>query len=654
MPASQLHVDNATLMGATLVADGASFRVWAPAAKAVYVITDELAAARTPGWAPKEADLLIRHSDETWTGFIAGISDGSPYRFWIVGEGSAGFKRDPYARELGTEPPYPDCDCRVRAAQEYFWHDQDYRPPPFHELIIYQFHFGVYYAVDAAGRDLRLTRYARFLDLLYRIDYLCELGINAIQPLPIQEFPTEHSLGYNGSDYFSPEMEYLVEDDNELKNYLAAANRLLAMHDKAPLTLADIRPGPNQLKVIIDICHLNGIAVLFDVVYNHAGGGFDDQSMYFLDRRVFHSNNDSLYFTDQGWAGGLIFAYWRDAVRQFLIDNACYFLTEYHVDGFRYDEVSVIDNHGGWRFCQDLTSTVRARKPEALQIAEYWSDWRWLAVTAAPAGIGCDAALADGLRISLRAAVRQASFGQSAPIDLNAVRDALYPPYGFPAAWRAVQCVENHDVVYTGREPRIPALADPNDARSWYARSRTRVATALLLTAPGIPHLFMGQEFLETKNWSDNTDNAADSLLWWDGLKSDRAMGDQLACVRDLIALRRHHPSLCGEAINVYHVNNANRVIAFHRWVNGEDVVVVASLNESTWWHYNIGFPRLGFWQEIFNSDYYDNMPNPQTTGNGGGVRADYGPLHGLACAASVVIPANGVLVLKHVERWGR
>ncbi len=625
MPASQLYLDSHAPMGATLMADGATFRVWATAAQAVYVITDDLAAARVHGWTPREKDLLVRHTDETWTGFVAGISDGSPYRFWVVGEGGRGFKRDPYARELGTTPPYPDCDCVVRSPQDYPWHDQGYQPPPFHELIIYQFHFGVYYAVDAAGRYLRQTRYARCLDLLNRIEYLRELGINAIQPLPIQEFPTQFSLGYNGCDYFSPEMEYLVEDDNELQTYLPVANRLLAAHGKAPLSLVDLRPGPNQLKVVIDICHLNGIAVLFDVVYNHAGGGFDDQSMYFLDRRVFHSNNDSLYFTDQGWAGGLVFAYWNDAVRQFLIDNAVFYLMEYHADGFRYDEVSVIDSHGGWRFCQDLTNTVRALKPEAVQIGEYWNDSRWLAVTAPPAGIGCDATLADGLRESLRAALRQAAFGQSATIDLDAVRDALYPPYGFTAAWRAVQCLENHDIVYNGREPRIPALADPNDARSWYARSRTRVATALLLTAPGIPHLFMGQEFLEDKNWSDSPDNAADSLLWWDGLTSDHAMHDQLACVRDLVALRRASPALCGESINVYHVHNGNRVIAYHRWMEtgGQDLIVVASLNEATYWDYSLGFPRPGYWREIFNSDSYDHLPNPQTAGNGGGVQAN-------------------------------
>ena len=652
MPASQEHIHPRTPMGATLVADGATFRVWAPAARAVYAITDELGAARAAGWTPKDKDLLARQPDGAWTGFVHGLRDGSSYRYWVAGDGSQGFKRDPYARELGTQPPFPDCDCLVRDARSYPWHDVGFRTPPFHELVIYQFHFGVYHAVDSQGRDARRTRRGRFLDLLERIAYLRELGINAVQPLPIQEFPSQFSLGYNGTDYFSPEMDYQVEADAALVRYLATANRLLAEHGQSPLALADLRPGPNQLKAVVDLCHLNGIAVIFDVVYNHAGGGFDDQSMYFMDRRVPHSNADSLYFTEQGWAGGLVFDFRQDFVRQLLIDNARFLLEEYHADGLRYDEVSVIDNHGGWRFCQDLSGTVRYAEPQAVQVAEYWNDWRWLAVTAPPDGMGFDAALAAGLRDALRAAIREASYGGDVHVNLDPVRDGLARPYRFPAAWRAVQCVENHDVVYADRpaqewQPRVAFLADPADRRSWYARSRARVATGLLLTAPGIPMLFMGQEFLEDKNWSDNPEHWENTLIWWDGLEQDPAMRAHLAFTRDLVHLRRREPALRAEAINVFHVHNANRVIAFHRWVEGAgaDVVVVASLSESTSWSYRLGFPRAGHWREVLNSDYYDNLPNPQVAGNGGGIMAGDGPMHGLPCSGAVVIPANAVVV---------
>ena len=120
----------------------------------------------------------------------------------------------------------------------------------------------------------------------------------------------------------------------------------------------------NQLKALIDLCHIHGLAVILDVVYNHAGGDFGDQSLYFFDRQpTAGGNQNSLYFTDRGHAGGLVFDFGKPEVRDFLIQNAKFFLDEYRVDGFRYDQVSVIDHDGaphGWRFCQDLTSTLHA------------------------------------------------------------------------------------------------------------------------------------------------------------------------------------------------------------------------------------------------------------------------------------------------------
>lgn len=152
----------------------------------------------------------MRQEDGTWAGFVPGVGEGTPYLYWVVGEGSQGPKRDPYARELGVWPPFPGCDCLVRSPHTYPWHDQGFRPPPFHELILYQLHVGVFSALDSRGRDVRRERRGRLLDLLERLPYLRELGVNALLLLPIQEFPTRFSLGYNGTDYFSPESDYQV------------------------------------------------------------------------------------------------------------------------------------------------------------------------------------------------------------------------------------------------------------------------------------------------------------------------------------------------------------------------------------------------------------------------------------------------------------
>ena len=158
--------------------------------------------------------------------------------------------------------------------------------------------------------------------------------------------------------------------------------------------------------------------------------------------------------------------------------------------------------------------------------------------------------------------------------------------------------------------------------------------------------LFMGQEFLEEKYWADNPADLGHSL-WWDGLTHDKAMSDHLRFTRELLAVRKQQPALRGELINVFHVHNDNRVLAFHRWLEGagRDVVVVVSLNESTFGCYRLGFPQRGWWREAFNSDVYDNWVNPQVAGNGFGVHADETSFHGLPASATLVIPANSVLI---------
>jgi 1,4-alpha-glucan branching enzyme len=158
----------------------------------------------------------------------------------------------------------------------------------------------------------------------------------------------------------------------------------------------------------------------------------------------------------------------------------------------------------------------------------------------------------------------------------------------------------------------------------------------------------MGQEFLEDKQWNWDPKDSS-HLIWWSGLDtdSDPAMADHLRFTQDLVRLRWNQPALRGDNINIFHVHNQNRVIAFHRWLegSGQDVVVVATLSETTWYGYAIGFPLAGRWVEAFNSDVYDNWVNPIVAGNGGGIIASDAPLHGFNASALIVIPANGVVV---------
>lgn len=626
-------------MGANLTAGGATFRVWAPRASAVY-INGTFGGVDVSG--QSDNLLMARDANGYWTGFIAGASDGDIYHFFVTGAGSRGYKRDPYAREMARDAPFPKCGCVLRSSRAYSWHDAGFMTPDFSNMVVYQLHVGTY-APSAPGKA------STFLDVINKIEYLAALGVNVLQPLPIDELETDPSLGYNGADYFSPDFPYVVYDPAALAGYAAAINRLLAQKGCAPLAAADIATGPAQLKAMVDLCHLYGIAVVFDVVYNHAGGfQGDDQSLYFWDRCTNGNNNQSLYFTDQGWAGGLSFALWNRDVRQFIINSALFYMNEFHVDGFRYDEISVLlalNGASGWELCRDLTGTVRYARPRGIQNAEHWPVDPVIVTPTGAGGAGFDVIQHDGLRNAVRGAIGQAAAGANSPVDLDAVAGSLYPA-GLAHGWQAVTCVENHDIVKIGQMPRIASLADGSNSRSWYARSRSRVATALLLTAPGIPQLFMGQEFLEDKQW--DADPKGPTLIWWDGLAaSDRSMANHLRFTRDLVRLRWRQPALRGDCLRVFHVHNGNRVIAFHRWLegSGRDVIVVASLNESTWYGYEIGFPAAGQWLEVFNSDVYDNWVNPIVAGNSGKIEASGAPLQGFAASSGIVIPANGALV---------
>ena len=210
MPASLEHIHPGTPMGANLIAGGATFRVWAPHAHAVHVIGDFNNRARN------DASLLNRDDHGHWRGFIPGVRDRQRYMFYVVGDGSEGPKRDPYARELQT--PFPS-DCIIRKT-DFPWHETGYVTPQFHNFVIYQLHVGTFFTPNLPRKG------GTFLDVARKIPHLSGLGITAIQLLPIQEFQTQFSLGYNGTDYFSPEMDFAVEDA-DLPPYVAHVNALL-------------------------------------------------------------------------------------------------------------------------------------------------------------------------------------------------------------------------------------------------------------------------------------------------------------------------------------------------------------------------------------------------------------------------------------------
>lgn len=639
-------------MGANLVAGGATFRVWAPNAYQVYVILDF---SQEPIVEPADQSLLLVKDELTghWTGFFPGLLKDALYMYYVVGAAGSSLKRDPQARELTVDNNSVNWRC-ILVDPAFPWRGGSFVTPEFSNMVIYQLHVGSFYVPNYPDSGT-------FLDVAAKVPYLAALGATVIQLLPIHEWESFTSMGYNGVDFYSPEQLYTVSDE-KLPAYLDNLNASLDQKHLEHYELSHIKGGPAQLRALVDLCHCFGMAVIFDLVLSNAKGSDDVGPFHDEHEFIYFDMQDhnpvfvnSLYLTPRPYVGH-VFDYKKPEVRDFLINNAKMFLTEYHVDGFRYDEISNLNANGeqpyAWEFCQDLTSTLRFIKPNAIHHAEYWQGEYWqkdkhLVIAPPPAGLGFNTVLSDSQRSAIRNILGAASQMNDNPLQMDQLGNGLWEG-GYQQEWQMVQGPENHDETYYGKNTaiRMATLSDPANPRSWYATSRSRVAMGICLTAPGIPMIFMGQEFLENKLWSDNQ-TQTEHLIYWEGLNSQKQMSDFLRFTRELIALRWQYPGLRGQGFSTTHVNNKGRVLAFHRWIPGEgkDVMVVVSLSNSNTYNYRVGFPSGGSWKEAFNSDIYENWVNPNICGNGGWVNTDNQSYDGFNYSVAISVPANGILV---------
>jgi len=197
---------------------------------------------------------------------------------------------------------------------------------------------------------------------------------------------------------------------------------------------------------------------------------------------------------------------------------------------------------------------------------------------------------------------RAVTVGDDAWRDMYALRDVIAQRYNTDAFQRVLYTESHDEVAQAAGQARVPELIWPGSADSFFSQKRSTLGAALVFTAPGIPMLFMGQEFLEWGAWSD-----ARELDW---SKAARFSGIQ-NLYRDLIRLRRNWfdntRGFRGHQINVHHVNDGDKLIAFHRWDRGgprDDVVVILNFANRAYPAYRIGLPRGGLWRVRFNSDW--------------------------------------------------
>ncbi|MHC4444295.1 MAG: alpha-amylase family glycosyl hydrolase [Planctomycetota bacterium] len=601
-------------MGSIPCSGETAFRVWAPFANRVYVEGD------FNGWSKTDTPLAWE-GNGYWSADVPGAHTGQRYKYVLCLNGLELERNDPYAKDVtGVSEDPAEC-ASIIFDSGFDWGVEPFQMSSWNELVIYEMHIGTFH--DPSGPVP-----GNFQSAIDRLGYLQKLGVNAIQVMPPMEFGGRFSQGYNPAHIFAIEENY---------------------------------GGPNAFKQFVKAAHSCGIAVIFDVVYNHMGPNCLD--MWQFDG--WHENNlGGIYFYNNEYAetpwGHTRPDYGRHEVRQYIRDNALMWLEEYRIDGLRWDATAHIDklekHEGdkkywkdipggwGWHLMKWVNNEINFRHPWKISIAEDLRNNEWVTKGTSEGGGGFDSQWDAGFVYPLRDALIGA-FDHDR--NMYAVRDAICHSYN-RGAFNRVIYLESHDEVdMENRKYRISKAICPGDPYSWWSRKRSALGMILLLTSPGIPMLFQGQEFLEEEGFADEC-----PLDW----SNYGAYNGFLQMCRDLIHLRRnwydHSRGLRGHGITVHHVNNDDKIIAFERYEHGgprDSVIVVANFADRQYDSYNIGFPREGLWKVRFNSDWqgYDpgfgNHPGYDTA-------AWPGARDSMPCNGNVGIGPYSVLVLSQDE----
>jgi 1,4-alpha-glucan branching enzyme len=564
-------------VGAFLAADGCFFRVWAPNATRVTVLIQD-----PPAWefAEPGTEQDLEESGGYWSGTVPGVTAGKLYRFRIENSDANGaeasplHRLDPAARDvrhsgLLGDPTTSDNGSVVLGTDPYPW--ADFTPPRFENFIIYQFHVGTF-----AGRNDEFAKdWATFQDVESKLGYIRELGFNCIQPLPVHEFAADRSWGYNPASFFAPESSYGT---------------------------------PDELRHLVDAAHRQGLAVIFDVVYNHAGPG--DSVIWQFDgyaNSVGGEPGGGVYFEGgqmTSWGQGPAFQ--KPEVQDFFYQNARMFLEEYRADGLRFDATTQIN---GVHLAQ-VVGRLRQDFPDRYLIAEHLPDHPWITTD----GGFCATWDADSHHEAQRALQGQDP--------VNKVKSFLGWS-GYADSWNLVKyTMGSHDDVgddrngnakdgLTNPDARHRYLIDQLGGRGdWHGRARCRLAWALNAAMPGTPMMFMGSECLMAAPnvawgyWHDGQDANGDHRFDW-SIAGDATGMEMRRVVAAANAVRWQNPALRAGSLSVPHEDYTNQVLAFTRQLDGNLLLVVVNLGENSFGGYGYGVRtggHQGQWTQVLCS----------------------------------------------------
>ena len=591
-------------MGSWPTAVGAAFRVWAPNASAVAVRLVDGAMAG-------QEVALTAEAGGYWSADVAGPAAGDGYLYTVNWEDQVLQRIDPYARRVTNSVG----NAIVYDEDGFRWADGSYRSPTWDDLVIYELHVGTFGAIQGSA-VANLTEAATFLP------YLHDLGVSAVELLPVAEFAGDRSWGYNPAVPFAVESAY---------------------------------GGPDALKAFVQAAHDLGIGVILDVVYNHLGPSDLDHDLWQFDGWNLGGGGGIYFYQDwrEKTPWGSRPDYGRPEVRRFVLDNVLSWLRDYRLDGLRLDATGYVRNADGdgdpardiadgWRMLQEINDAVATDQAWKIVAAEDMQGNEWITRPSAAGGAGFPTQWDPDFVRQLRQAVITPD---DAARDVNAVAAAVARQYSGRALARVI-FTESHDADANGGA-RVPQEIDPGCAGSYWSKKRSTLAAAAVFTAPGIPMLFQGQEFLENLWFTD------DRPVDW--AKREIYPG-VLRLYSDLIRLRRNSngttAGLRGGGVGVHHVNTADNVIAYHRWDGGgprDDTVILLNFANRAYDGYTIGLPRPGVWRVRLNTDWpgYDATFGGQPSDD---FQALQTPRDGLPCSGDVGLGPYTAIVLSQDE----
>lgn len=418
------------------------FRVWAPKAKTVTVVMQGSQELQYPMHPTENGyfELLLKD-----------LPNKIDYLYCLDGEKR---RPDPASRwqPYGVHGP-----SRVYDPQEFTWEDVSWNGIPLKEYILYEIHVGTF------------TPEGTFEAIIEKLPHLKDLGITAIELMPVIEFPGDRNWGYDGVYPYAPHHRY---------------------------------GGPSGLKRLINACHLSNIAVALDVVYNHLG----PEGNYLADYGHYFTNR---YKTPWGDAVNFDGPY-SDGVRNYFINNALYWLTEYHVDALRLDAIHSIFDFSAQHILKEIQTAFHKQAKtldrQAFIIAE--SDLNDVRIInpLQKGGYDVDAQWNDDFHHAIHAVLTKSrniyfeDFGQ-----LSQIAKAISNGFVYEGQWseyrkrhfgsssqnlpgeKFVVCLQNHDQIENASQGKRLANLITLD--------QYKLATILLFCAPNLPFLFMGQEW---------------------------------------------------------------------------------------------------------------------------------------------------------------